>query len=135
MLAPEYGGDGKKEARSKDFEDPILAFPGHFAPNDLLFYNGNQFPDKYRNGAFIAFHGSWNRAPLEQKGYQVAFVPFEGKEPSGDWEVFANGFKGADSIISSGQAKYRPCGLALGNDGSIYISDSVMGKLWRVFYK
>jgi glucose/arabinose dehydrogenase len=133
MLAPEYGGDGKKEADPK-FEDPILAFPGHYAPNDLIFYSADQFPDKYKNGAFIAFHGSWNRGPFEQKGYCVAFVPFSGDKPDGDWEVFADGFMGDKPIMSSGEAKHRPMGLAQDIDGSLLISDSVKGTIWRITY-
>ena len=66
ILAPEYGGDGKKTAGEKAI-DPVAAFPGHMAPDGLLFYTGNMFPERYKNGAFIAFHGSWNRAPEKQK--------------------------------------------------------------------
>lgn len=134
VLAPEYGGDGKKVGRCEQFEDPIVAFPGHWAPNDLLFYTGDLFPEKYKKGAFIAFHGSWNRAPLEQAGYNVVFVPFDGELPSGDWEVFADGFAGVDTILGPRDAKYRPMGLAQGPDGSLYISDSVVGRIWRVVY-
>ncbi|MEI6679120.1 MAG: PQQ-dependent sugar dehydrogenase, partial [Mariniphaga sp.] len=112
VLAPEYGGDGKKPGRCSSAENPIMAFPAHTAPNDLLFYTGSMFPEKYKNGAFIAFHGSWNRAPLPQEGYYVAFVPFKGGVPSGEWEIFANGFAGIDMIKSPGNAKHRPCGLA-----------------------
>lgn len=64
VLAPEYGGDGDSVGRCEDYEAPIMGFPGHWAPNDLFFYQGDQFPDRYKNGAFIAFHGSTNRAPL-----------------------------------------------------------------------
>jgi glucose/arabinose dehydrogenase len=135
ILAPEYGGNGKIIGRCENAEDPIMAFPAHYAPNDLLFYNGNNFPDKYENGAFIAFHGSWNRAPLEQKGYNVVFVPFNGEKPSGEWEVFADGFAGTSSIRGPGDAEYRPMGLALGPDGSIYITDSQQGRIWRIFYQ
>ena len=134
-LAPEYGGDGEKIGRCDQYEDPILAFPAHIAPNDLLFYNQfSQFPEKYHQGAFVAFHGSWNRAPLEQKGYHVGFVPFEGEMPSGDWEIFADGFANSETIESPGQADYRPCGLAIGPDGSLYVADSNEGKIWRIFY-
>lgn len=135
VLAPEYGGDGQQIAGCDSAENPIMAFPGHWAPNDLLFYTGDMFPEKYRNGAFIAFHGSWNRAPLKQAGYIVAFVPFNGRQPSGDWEVFADGFTGVDSLISPGDAEFRPMGLAQGPDGSLYISDSQGGRIWRVIYK
>ncbi len=134
MLAPEYGGDGKTTGRCTDAKDPIMAFPGHLAPNDLLFYTGNMFPKRYMNGAFIAFHGSWNRAPLPQEGYYVAFVPFENGLPSGEWEVFANGFAGTDVIVSPGDAVYRPMGLAQGPDGSLYVSDSEKGRIWRIIY-
>ena len=138
MLAPEFGGDGKKQDRCAGKERPILAFPGHWAPNDVLFYtaatgSANAFPAKYSNGAFICFHGSWNRAPLKQGGYFVAFVPMnkDGK-PSGPYEVFAEGFAGGPEIMSPGDAKARPVGLAQGTDGSLYITDSVKGKVWRV---
>ena len=134
MLSPEYGGDGETPAPEGEYEDPIMAFPGHWAPNDLIFYYGSQFPSKYMNGAFIAFHGSWNRAPFPQQGYNVVFVPFEGADHSGDWELFANNFAGADSLMSPGQAEYRPMGLAEGPQGSLFIIDSVQGRLWRVFY-
>src|ERR1700733_14417848 len=93
ILAPEFGGDGKKTG-GEDAQDPVAAFPGHLAPNGLLFYTGSQFPDKYKNGAFIAFHGSWNRAPEPQAGYFVVFVPFANGKPSGKWEVFADNFSG-----------------------------------------
>lgn len=132
LLAPEYGGDGKQEGRCESAGKPIVAFPGHWAPNAVLIYTGNAFPAKYKNGAFIAFHGSWNRAPKEQKGYKVVFVPLKNGLPDGDWEVFAEGFAGVDEIISPGDAMHRPCGLAQGPDGSLYISDSVKGKIWRV---
>jgi glucose/arabinose dehydrogenase len=134
VLAPEYGGDGKKTGKCSVKDTAIMTFPGHWAPNDLLFYHGNQFPAKYKNGAFIAFHGSWNRAPLKQGGYFVAFVPFSNGKPSGPWEVFAEGFSGGQEIESPNDAKHRPMGLAEGPDGSLYISDSVKGKIWRVFY-
>jgi glucose/arabinose dehydrogenase len=134
VLAPEYGGDGKKKGRCTDAKDPILAFPGHLAPNDLLFYTGNMFPEKYREGAFIAFHGSWNRAPLEQKGYFVAFVPFRNGLPSGDWEIFADGFAGVSPIKNMNEIKYRPMGLVQGPDGSLFISDSEEGRIWKVTY-
>lgn len=135
LLNPEYGGDGKKVGKGDEYEQPIIGFPGHFAPNDLLFYQGNQFPERYKNGAFIAFHGSTNRAPYPQAGYFVAFVPFENGAPSGEWEVFANGFAGADVIVNTSDAKHRPMGLAVGPDGSLYVTDSKDGKIWRIMYK
>ena len=135
ILAPEYGGNKTTQGRCEGMDNPIIGFPGHWAPNALLFYTGNMFPEKYRNGAFIAFHGSWNRAPLKQKGYQVIFVPMKNGQPSGDWEVFADGFIGAPEIAVPRDAQYRPCGLAQGKDGSLYISDSVKGRIWKIVYK
>jgi glucose/arabinose dehydrogenase len=137
MLAPEYGGDSETPAEEGKYEDPIMAFPGHWAPNDLLFNNSPdslQFPEKYNNGAFIAFHGSWNRAPEPQQGYNVVFVPFNGDTPSGDYEVFADGFTGTDTLQSPGNAEHRPMGLSINKDGSLLISDSRRGKIWRIVY-
>ncbi len=135
LLNPEYGGDGKKEGKGAEYTQPIIGFPGHFAPNDLLFYNGNQFPAHYKNGAFIAFHGSTSSSPYPQSGYFVCFVPFKDGAPSGPWEVFADGFAGVDTVVNTSDAKYRPMGLSVGPDGSLYISDSEKGKIWRVMYK
>jgi glucose/arabinose dehydrogenase len=134
FLNPEYGGDGKKEDRCAGKEKPIYTFPAHWAPNAVLFYTGSMFPEKYKNGAFIAFHGSWNRAPLPQKGYCVVFVPFSNGKPSGEYEMFANGFTGKESIKGPDEAKYRPCGLTQGTDGSLFISDDNTGKIWKVSY-
>ena len=112
-----------------------MAFPGHWAPNGLLFYSGSAFPARYRGGAFIAFHGSWNRAPLPQAGYKVVFVPFVNGNPAANYEAFADGFKGADSISAPNQARYRPMGLAQGHDGSVYITDTEKGRVWRVMWR
>jgi glucose/arabinose dehydrogenase len=135
LMTPEYGGDGKKEGKGKELAQPLIGFPGHWAPNDLYFYQGNQFPARYKNGAFIAFHGSTNRAPYPQAGYFVAFVPFKNGAPNGDWEVFADGFAGVDPIVNVRDAIYRPMGIAMGPDGSLYISETEKGKIWRVMYK
>lgn len=132
ILAPEYGGDGKKQERCADVKRPVYAFPGHWAPNGLLFYTGNQFPEKYKNGAFVAWHGSWNRAPRPQGGYFVTFLPFKDGKPSGKYEVFADGFAG--EVVTPAGSKFRPCGLAQGPDGSLYITDDKKGRIWKVTY-
>ncbi len=134
MRSPEYGGDGNTPADNGEYDEPIQAFPAHWAPNDVLIYDGTQFPEWYRGGAFVAFHGSWNRAPELQGGYKVTFTPFEGGMPSGAFEVFADGFTGLDQIRSPREAKHRPMGLATGPDGSLFICDSVRGTIWRVTY-
>jgi glucose/arabinose dehydrogenase len=133
MLAPEYGGDGIKEANG--YTDPLMGLPAHWAPNDLLFYKGSQFPARYKKGAFVAFHGSTNRTPYPQAGYIVAFIPFENGKPTKKWEVFADGFAGVDRIVSMQDAIYRPMGLAEGPDGSLYISESKEGKIWRIIFE
>ncbi|MFB6258844.1 MAG: sorbosone dehydrogenase family protein [Flavobacteriales bacterium] len=132
VLAPEYGGDGKKVGRCAEKDDPIAHFPAHFAPNNLEFYHGEQFPEKYRGGAFIAFHGSWNRNEFDQWGYNVTFQPFKGKYPDGEHRTFVDGFEGPERVSSPSQAEYRPCGLAEGPEGSLYIVDSQKGRLWRI---
>lgn len=133
IMAPEYGGDGKKEAVG-NFIDPAAFYPAHMAPNGLLFYTGNQFPEKYKNGAFIAFHGSWNRAPEPQAGYFVVFQPFVNGKPQGEFEVFADGFSGSAAATASGEAVRRPCGLAQGPDGSLYVTDDVKGGVFRISF-
>ncbi|HEY6955162.1 MAG TPA: PQQ-dependent sugar dehydrogenase [Flavisolibacter sp.] len=133
ILAPEYGGDGEMAA-DKKFIDPVMAFPAHMAPNALLFYTGTQFPVKYRHGAFVAFHGSWNRAPEKQLGYMVAFVPFENGKPSGDWEIFADNFSGHETVMVPREAEHRPCGLAQGPDGSLYVTDDSKGTIYQIRY-
>ena len=134
IMAPEYGGDGKKES-TQDFLNPIMGFPAHLAPNGLLFYTGKMFPERYKNGAFIAFHGSWNRSPEPQEGYYVAFVPFKNGKPTGEWEIFANGFSGVDKVMSTREAQHRPCGLAQGPDGALYVTDDVKGSIYKISYR
>ncbi len=134
ILSPEYGGDGKKEP-TENYIAPVAAFPAHMAPNDLLFYTGSMFPEKYKNGAFIAFHGSWNRSPEPQKGYLVAFVPFKDGKPTDNWEIFADNFAGGPAYVSPGKAKHRPCGLAQGPDGALYVCDDAGGTIYKITYK
>ncbi|WP_254093452.1 PQQ-dependent sugar dehydrogenase [Dawidia soli] len=135
VLNPEYGGDGRKADGADTVALPLIGFPGHFSPNDLLFYRGDQFPARYKNGAFIAFHGSTIRAPYPQGGYFVAFVPMKGGKPTGPWEVFADGFAQLDTIVNTSDAKARPMGLSEGPDGSLYVTESVKGKIWRIMFK
>jgi glucose/arabinose dehydrogenase/mono/diheme cytochrome c family protein len=133
VLAPEYGGDGgKKVGVCAQRSAPAAFFPAHWAPNDLLIAANSKFPAAYRKGAFIAFHGSWNRAPAPQGGYNVVFQPMADGKASGDFVVFADGFAGA--VKEPGRAAFRPSGLAAGPDGSLYIADDIHGRIWRVTY-
>jgi glucose/arabinose dehydrogenase len=124
VLAPEYGGDGKRTDRCTDRTMPAIAFPGHFAPLALVFYPADAFGAKYRNGAFVAFHGSWNRAPLPQSGYRVDFIPFASGKPTGKYESFASSSSGANDL--------RASGLAVAPDGALFIADDRAGTIWRV---
>jgi hypothetical protein len=95
--SPEYGGNGELTAREGLYADPVVAFPAHWAPNDMIIYRGTNFPKRYRTGAFVAFHGSWNRAPLPQQGYNVVFVPMDTQgNVTGPFEVFASNFSGSN---------------------------------------
>jgi glucose/arabinose dehydrogenase len=96
----------------------------HLAPNGLLFYTGDKFPQKYKNGAFIAFHG---KSPELQKGYFVAFVPLQNGRLTSKWEIFANNF-------TTDKDQHKPCGLAQAPDGSIYVSDDSKGTIYRIQY-
>jgi mono/diheme cytochrome c family protein len=134
VLAPEYGGDGgKKLGVCADKIAPIAAFPAHWAPNGMTFYDSDQFPSRYRNGVFIAFHGSWNRAPFPQSGYNVVFQSLAGDQAAGKCEIFADGFAGAEK--SPEKAAHRPSGVAVGPDGSLYISDDVRGRIYKIVYR
>jgi glucose/arabinose dehydrogenase len=135
LLNPEYGGDGKTVGRCTEFTPPVAAFPAHWAPVALTFYTGTQFPKKYQGGSFIAFHGSWNRSPEPQAGYNVTFQPFAGDKASGAFEVFAQGFTGKETLVNPNDAVARPDGVAVAPDGSLYIGDSQKGKIWRVMYR
>ena len=133
VLAPEYGGDGgSKVGVCASKIAPVAAFPAHWAPNAAVFYDQKQFPAHYRKGVFIAFHGSWNRAPFAQGGYNVVFQPLSGDHASGPCEVFADGFAG--TVETPEKAAHRPSGLAVGPDGSLYISDDVTGRIYKVVY-
>jgi glucose/arabinose dehydrogenase/mono/diheme cytochrome c family protein len=133
VLAPEYGGDGgKKVGVCANKIPPVAAFPAHWAPNGMVRYDGKNFPSRYRDGAFIAFHGSWNRAPYPQGGYNIVFQPLNGDHASGNCEIFADGFAGAKK--SPEGATYRPTGLAVGPDGALYISEDIHGRIYRVTY-
>jgi glucose/arabinose dehydrogenase/mono/diheme cytochrome c family protein len=134
VLAPEYGGDGgKSQGVCAQKLAPAASFPAHWAPNDLLLYYGRGFPEHYNGGAFIAFHGSWNRAPFPQAGYNVVYQPLSNGKAAGNCEIFATGF--SEGFMDPGKAKQRPTGLARAPDGALFVSDDVHGRIYRIEYR
>ena len=107
----------------------VLLQPSHVAAMDALFYTGKQFPARYRNGAFIAFRGSSNRA--QRTGYSVAFIPFKNGKPSGPQEDFLTGFM---LDPASKEVWGRPVGLLARKDGSLLVSEDAGNKLYLVRY-
>jgi glucose/arabinose dehydrogenase len=133
VQSPAYGGDGRTPGNCDRLTRPVMSFPAHWEPMAMAFVGAQKLPEKYRDGAFVAFHGSAHRAPLPEEGYSVAFVPFRNGIASMEFEIFADGFAGA--MKSPAGAKSRPAGLALGSDGSLYVSDDKGGRVWRITYK
>ena len=140
VLAPEYGGDGQRVSggpgiNCASYNQPLVTFGAHWAPNGVHFYTGKMFPARYRGGAFVAFHGGFDRAPLPNEGYQVQFVPFgPNGNPSGGAESFADGFAGSTGPLPA-NAQHRPVGVTEGPDGSLYVSDDRGGRIWRIVYR
>jgi glucose/arabinose dehydrogenase len=133
VLAPEYGGDGKSAGPCAAKIAPVAIYPAHWAPNAMTFSASSQLPAHYRDGVFIAFHGSWNRAPYAQGGYNIVYQPLSGEKSAGACEIFADGFAGPDK--SPAKAAHRPAGLAFGADGALYVADDVGGRIYRITYR
>jgi len=109
---------------------PDVLLPAHAAAVGLTFYTGTEFPERYRNGAFVGLHGSWNRSKLS--GYRIAFVPFQNGKPSGPVEDFLTGWIIADG--NPGSTWGRPVSPFVAKDGSLLVSDDGGNKIWRVRY-
>jgi glucose/arabinose dehydrogenase len=107
---------------------PDVPLGPHTASLGLAFYNKSAFPDKYKNGAFIGQHGSWNRSTLS--GYKVVFVPFKDGKP-GTPEDFLTGF-----IVGNNKDVYgRPVGVTVLPDGAMLVTDDASNRIWRVSAK
>jgi glucose/arabinose dehydrogenase len=139
VLAPEYGGEGHVVRGGPgidcaSYNQPAVTFGAHWAPLGLEFYEGHQFPERYRGGAFVAFHGGFDRAPLPNEGYRVQFVPFDGHgRPTGEAETFADNFANSAGPLPA-TAQHRPVGVTEGPDGSLYVSDDRGGRIYRITY-
>jgi len=105
---------------------PDVMIPAHSAALGITFYTGTQFPQRYRNGAFVALHGSWNRS--RATGYKVIFIPFTNGKP-GAPEDFVTGWLIGDAPATTWG---RPVGVTVGRDGSLLVSDDGGGRIWRV---
>ncbi len=125
ILDPDMGQPGDCDG----VEPPVVEMQAHSAPLGMVFYDGEQFPADYRGDLFMAFHGSWNRSV--PTGYKVVRIPFEGTQAVGAVEDFATGWLNEATAETSG----RPVGLAVGPDGSLYISDSKGGFIYRIRYE
>ena len=135
VLAPEYGGNGATTGLCSTKVPPLMAFPGHWAPDGMVFYTGDQFPAAYRGGAFIAFHGSWNRAPLPQAGFRIAFAPFRFNRPVGTFTTFADGFNPNPAPGRASPGTRRPTGITQAPDGSLFLTDDTGGTIWKITYR
>lgn len=108
---------------------PDIPLVSHTATLGLMFYTANAFPAKYRNGAFLAQHGSFNRSVIS--GYKVLFVPFRNGKPSGKPEDFLTGFIANEA---KEEVYGRPVGLTQLSDGSVLLTDDVSNTVWRITY-
>ena len=135
VLAPEYGGNGQTVGQCARKVPPLMAFPGHWAPDGMVFYTGTQFPVAYRGGAFIAFHGSWNRAPLPQAGFRVVYAPFRFNRPVGTYITFADGFNPNPAPGRATPGTRRPTGITQAPDGSLFVTDDTGGTIWKITYR
>ena len=121
---------GQEPALVKNAVVPDIALGPHTASLGLAFYDKQTFPQKYRGGAFIGQHGSWNRSQLS--GYKVVFVPFKNGKPSGPPEDFLTGFV-AD--LEKNEVHGRPVGIAVLPDGSILVADDSSNTIWRIAHQ
>lgn len=119
---------GKRPDLVRKTLTPDVLLGAHVAVLDFTFYTGKQFAVEYRGGAFLAFHGSWNRS--RRVGYSVAFVPFRNGQPSGDVKEFVAGWM----IAPDNPNVWRPVAVLELQDGSLLISDDGGKKIWRVRY-
>jgi glucose/arabinose dehydrogenase len=124
-----------RDPREESFEEfvarttfPELMYQPHSAPMGMIFYSGDHFPEEYRNDAFVAFRGSWNRA--EPTGYKVSRIRFNDNNEPEAFEDFITGFLLPDKTAHFG----RLVGLAMHQDGSLLLTDDSNGVVYRISY-
>ncbi len=122
-------GLSKRPDLARSTKTPDVLFQAHSAALGLQFYDRQTFPQKYRNGAFAAFRGSWNRD--RATGYKVVFVPFNNGRPQGYYEDFLTGF-----LLNPSQPTTwgRPVGLLVLPDGSLLVTEEANGRIYRIQY-
>ena len=123
--------DPKHKGKHPELKDKVITpdvlLQSHFASLEMLFYEGKQFPAEYHGDIFAAEHGSWNRN--KRNGYEVIRVPVKNGRATGEYEDFVTGF-----VTAEGKVWGRPVGVAVGNDGSLFISDDGSKSIWRASY-
>jgi glucose/arabinose dehydrogenase len=124
------GGKSKRPDLATRTLAPDVLFQAHSAALGLQFYDGKTFPEKYRNGAFVAFRGSWNRD--RGTGYKIVFVPFDTKgRPQGYYEDFLTGFLLDETVPTTWG---RPVGLLVLPDGSLLLTEETNNRIYRIQY-
>jgi glucose/arabinose dehydrogenase len=118
---------GERRDLAKDITVPDVLIQPHSAPLGITFYTGTQFPPEYKGNAFVALHGSWNRA--KRTGYKVVRIRFKNGQPTGEYEDFLTGFVVSDQAVWG-----RPVGVAVSKAGALLVTDDAGGNIWRVSY-
>jgi glucose/arabinose dehydrogenase len=128
-IGPESGPatSGHVSRTPRQSEHPDVLLQSHSASLQIEFYTGKMFPAEYRNDAFAAQHGSWNRA--RRTGYKVIRLPQKNGVPTGEYEDFMTGF-----VTPEGDVWGRPVGVTVGKDGSLFVTDDGSNTIWRVTY-
>ena len=115
-------------AKARPVLVPDVLIQPHSAPLGMVFYNHTAFPAAYRGDAFVALHGSWNRA--KRTGYKIVRLRFENGRPTGEYEDFLTGFVRSDKTVWG-----RPVGITVDAEGALLISEDGNGTIWRVTYE
>lgn len=133
VTSPAYSRESLEPSRCGSLPRPLAVFAAHSAPLALVVYRGTMFPPRFRAGLFVALHGSLFRAPLDPTGYSVMFVPRHGDGTFGAPEPFADALSARRFPLRG--SRPRPSGLAVGPDGSLYVTDDNGGRIWRIVFR